>query len=376
MKLRTGLLIGILTLTGTLGLAPAASASFHENLIRQIHPDTGTTNDWVELQMFQSGQQFVQSTYIRSYSATGAPLGTSQFPNSNCPSSGIVLCAGDNQRTILIGDQSPVDGVTPDFNAVAQLNLPAPTGAVCFLSSLGTPTDAAPDEAIDCVSYGAFPGFAAPGVISSPTAPFPGTGANIGNPAEPAGLADDTTLERRITPSCPTLLEGGTSGDDSGDSATDFTTVGAGPPRNNATTPTEVGCELLTVVANGTGTGGVTGPGINCTTAGGDCSQLVTDGDFVNLIATPDPGSTFAGFTASSGSCFLAGPNECEIQLDTDRTVTATFNNPTAPPPGGGTTPVTPVITPAPTSTVTTTTTKKKCKKGRKLKRGKCVKKK
>ena len=46
------------------------------------------------------------------------------------------------------------------------------------------------------------------------------------------------------------------------------------------------------------------------------------------------------------------------------------------PPPGGGTTSVTPVTTPVAPASSTVVTTTKKCKKGRKLKRGKCVKKK
>lgn len=97
---------------------------------------------------------------------------------------------------------------------------------------------------------------------------------------------------------------------------------------------------LASVVANftvtvnkaGAGTGTVTSnpSGINC---GATCNGQFIQGSTVNLTATPDAGSVFAGW---SGDC--SGPNPCS--LTQNATVTATFT--IAPPPpvsgenGGG----------------------------------------
>ncbi len=232
---RTALIAGLAAATA-LSLVPAAQASFHEMQIRQIHPDVDTNNEWVMLQMFTPGQNFVAGHSVRSYDFTGGTTSTYTFPNSNCPSSGIVQCLGDNQRTILLGNQATVGGVASDFDANATFEMSSGGGAVCFLSSLGTPTDAAADEAIDCVAYGSFAGFSG-NVI---TAPSQGPFANVavGTPAEPGGLADDTTLQRSIALGCPSLLEGP---DDTNSSVADFS-VSAAAPRNNLSAPVETPC--------------------------------------------------------------------------------------------------------------------------------------
>ena len=80
----------------------------------------------------------------------------------------------------------------------------------------------------------------------------------------------------------------------------------------------------LTVTKAGTGSGWVTSPaGISC---GGICSQVLDRGTALVLTATPDAGSTFAGW--SGGGCSGTGP--CAVTLTTAATVTATF----AAPPG------------------------------------------
>jgi hypothetical protein len=79
----------------------------------------------------------------------------------------------------------------------------------------------------------------------------------------------------------------------------------------------------LTVTTAGSGGGSVTGPGIHCL---GDCTQSFAAGDATTLAATPAIGSTFAGF---SGAC--SGTGACNLTMDADKSVTATFN--TIPPP-------------------------------------------
>ncbi len=57
--------------------------------------------------------------------------------------------------------------------------------------------------------------------------------------------------------------------------------------------------------------------GINC---GQDCSADLAQDSLVTLTAEPDAGSTFSGW---SGAC--SGAGDCEITMDTQKTITATF---------------------------------------------------
>ncbi len=112
-------------------------------------------------------------------------------------------------------------------------------------------------------------------------------------------------------------------------------------------------------VAGGAGTGTVTAAEISCPS---DCSQSLVDGATLVLTATPAAGSDF---TSWSG-CDSASGGQCTVTLaGSSRLVTASFA--LEPPPPGGSSP--PPPPPAKKK-------KKKCKKGKKLKQGKCVKKK
>jgi hypothetical protein len=75
----------------------------------------------------------------------------------------------------------------------------------------------------------------------------------------------------------------------------------------------------LTVAKFGTGTGTVTSNagGINC---GPTCSGSYTSGAHVTLMASPDAGSVFSGW---SGPC--AGYGSCTVSLTAAQTVIATF---------------------------------------------------
>lgn len=80
----------------------------------------------------------------------------------------------------------------------------------------------------------------------------------------------------------------------------------------------------LTVNLAGNGQGRVTGSpaGIDCGTA---CSVDLEVGERVTLAATPEPGFLFAGW--GGGACEGTAPT-CEVELDEDVTVTATFVRP------------------------------------------------
>ena len=75
----------------------------------------------------------------------------------------------------------------------------------------------------------------------------------------------------------------------------------------------------LTVTKSGTGTGTVTSSpaGISC---GPTCSANFDSGAVVNLTATPDSGSTFAGW---SGAC--SGTGACSVTMDAAKSVSANF---------------------------------------------------
>lgn len=74
----------------------------------------------------------------------------------------------------------------------------------------------------------------------------------------------------------------------------------------------------LAVSKGGTGSGTVTGPGIDC---GSDCANAFDENTQVSLTATPASGSTFTGW---GGAC--TGTGSCTLMMDSDKLVTATFN--------------------------------------------------
>ena len=73
----------------------------------------------------------------------------------------------------------------------------------------------------------------------------------------------------------------------------------------------------LTISSAGTGSGTVTGNGINC---GEDCTENLPRGTTVGLTAAPDSGSAFTGW---GGDC---SANPCTLAMNSAKTVTATFN--------------------------------------------------
>ena len=207
----TSCLAGLIALFVAAVAAAPASASFHLMKIREVH-EGGSNADYVELQMYSTGENFVGGHYLVTYDGVGNPFVTYQFPTS-APN-------GQTQRTILIADQNPI-GVTPDFTVPTNNLFPGPNGSVCYLNQL-TPAPLG----IDCVSIGV-------------TAPPQGSPSPVGSPVLPVdGLLPGQSVIRSIAPGCPTLLE---AADDTDNSATDFA-LGTPNPRNNSMTPTEHAC--------------------------------------------------------------------------------------------------------------------------------------
>lgn len=113
-----------------------------------------------------------------------------------------------------------------------------------------------------------------------------------------------------------------TTADSNGEVVIQFSPVTENPKINGITvTSGSMSSFPLIVKKAGSGSGTVTSnpAGINC---GSDCSENFSVGDSVTVNAAAAAGSTFAGW---SGACTGTGP--CTIKMNTNQTVTATFNN-------------------------------------------------
>lgn len=81
----------------------------------------------------------------------------------------------------------------------------------------------------------------------------------------------------------------------------------------------------LAVTRSGAGSGEVRGTGIAC---GSDCTETYAEGTSVTLTATPDAGSTFAGWTG----CDTPSGSICQETMDGEETVSAAFAAASTPP--------------------------------------------
>jgi hypothetical protein len=204
-------------LAGLLLFAAPASATFHLMKVREVYP-AGSAS-YVELQMLAVGEYQVGGHHLVAYNANGTIADDFTMPSNVSPSS-------RNNATILItgpGYASAFPSGPSSNEADPNLNLSASGGAVCWVEG----------EPPDCVAWGDF------------TGPFPAQTSPLlaGSPASPGGVSAGKALRRSITPGCATLLE---AGDDSDDSATDFSEQTPNP-RNNASTITETDCVLPSV---------------------------------------------------------------------------------------------------------------------------------
>ena len=189
-------------------VAPSAHGAFHLIKVSEVFPGTSAdvNTAFIELRMFEAGQNLVAGHNVDYYTASGTLLGSYTIAGN--------VANGENQRAILIGDTAAAGA--PDFvvDQLGEALHPGTTtgGAVCF-------PDAQP---ADCVTWGGF----------TPQAGFP-------NPqtANAPVIPDGSSLTRSTAPGCPNLLE---AGDDTDNSATDFA-VGSPSPTNNSV-PGPSGC--------------------------------------------------------------------------------------------------------------------------------------
>jgi hypothetical protein len=199
------------------GAAPA-SATFHLISIREVYAGSlaAPEAEYVELQMYAEGQNFVAGHTLSFFAAGGAPSGSATF--------GADVPNGADQSTLV----AATPAAEAQFGIAADAAMPAGSldpagGAVCW-------------EALDCVAWGGFAG----------STPSP-----AGSPADPLGIPDGMALRRTIAPGCPTLLE---PTDDSDNSAADFGDAFPAP-RPNSVPPSEHACTPQDGAAAGPGGG-------------------------------------------------------------------------------------------------------------------------
>jgi hypothetical protein len=213
------LLVGSLAAGGLVASSSPAPAAFH--LMKVVEVFSGTTTDanadFVELQMYSAGQNFVRGHVLHLYGAPSYPGEPSPRLDCSIPSN---VANGADQATILFSTSQAQSAFgTADFTMPPFLS--GAGGAVCF-------------ENIDCVSWGS----------------FSGTTTHPAGTPEPGGIPPDQSIHRSIAGGNPALLE---SSDDTDDSATDFS---PGPESAKANGPTNLGTMSCQVGGPGGGGGG------------------------------------------------------------------------------------------------------------------------
>jgi len=181
-----------------------ARASFHLILVSEVFPGFASAPNaqFVELQMYDSGQNLVAGQSISVYNATGGFL--QQFAFST------VVSNGANQATLLIAttQAQTVFGVVPD--AYMDPVIDPAGGKVCYTGS------------DDCVAWGN----------------YSGSSVGVGNPFSPTGLPLGQSAQRRLDRGTPGVLD---AADDTDDSASDFVSASPTPENNAGTTRTTPG---------------------------------------------------------------------------------------------------------------------------------------
>jgi len=175
-----------------------AHAAFHLMKVVEIFPGTAAapSAQYVVIQMYSGGQQFVADHNLTVFNAAGSAIATFTFPGN--------VANGNNQAKILIA--------TPQAEAFFGLNadlamspaILAAGGKVCFA------------ETVDCVAWGAYSGSA----------------TGVGTPFNASGglLSGRAAIRRLDLAGSSTVLD---AADDTNNCANDFV-AGLPAPRNNA----------------------------------------------------------------------------------------------------------------------------------------------
>ena len=241
-----------------LAISFPAAASFHEIHVKEVfagspaHPNA----QYILLQAYASGQEFVGGHQVSTFGPTGASTGTFPF------SIGTILPNGNDQMTILLAtpDAAAIFNVTADLAMTAVLDPEG--GKVCWDGA--TPAD--------CFAWGSYSG-SATGVGT----PYNATGGLI------PGYAARRRLDICLTPG------GHESCDDTDDSANDFYTAVPSPITN----PGVAGATPAATCGNGT-LEGLEGCDDNDTNSGDGCSATCHPEPVTLVPSTMQVDPTFA----------------------------------------------------------------------------------
>src|SRR5262245_3690677 len=177
-------------------IALPSEAAFHNMKVTQVFAGSvlAPNAQYIELQMWTAGQNFVSGHAVQIYNAADVMVGQATFP-ANVPN-------GANQSRILIAtaEAEALFGITADLTMMPSII--ADGGKVCF-------------EGIDCVAWGS----------------YSGSGMGVGTPfAAATGIPLGRAIRRDVTiAGGMTTLE---NADDTGNSANDFDAVFPSPHNN------------------------------------------------------------------------------------------------------------------------------------------------
>ncbi|MEA2460120.1 MAG: hypothetical protein QOH90_297 [Actinomycetota bacterium] len=240
-----GILTAVVCAAGIMLTSTQAQASFHLMKITEIYAGSGANlaSQFIELQMYSSGQNLVGGQSVDVYNAAGTKTDTFTF-------SGNVSNAA-NQAHILVATTAAQGefGVGADLTMTQSLNPGG--GKVCWAGT------------IDCASWGSYSGSAT------------GTGTPFN---APDGIPPGSSMTR--------IISGGSNasqldaGDDTGQSASDFTAAGPTPVNNAATSGT------TTTAAGGTTT---TAGSTTTTAGGGTTTTTLPTGSTTTTTMPPGP---------------------------------------------------------------------------------------
>ena len=177
-----------------LWIACPAWAPFHFMKIVEVFPGTAASPaaQYVVLQAYSSGQNFVGGHSIVVYDASGGVVGSSTFPTD--------VSNGADQAKILIGTAEAEALFSIAADLIMSSSIDPTGGKACF-------------DTIDCVAWGN----------------YTGPSGGVGTPVGPGGLVLGQAIRRNL--GSDGLLQ---DADDTDDSATDFAFVGVPAPTNNS----------------------------------------------------------------------------------------------------------------------------------------------
>jgi hypothetical protein len=96
----------VIAAVALLAAAPAARATFHRIAVREVYPGGTNNASYVELQMYEPGQEFVVNHHLVAYNPDGTVNENFKFPAS--------VANAQNQATILVADTFQVQATDVD----------------------------------------------------------------------------------------------------------------------------------------------------------------------------------------------------------------------------------------------------------------------